>query len=125
MDPITERQLLVNRRYFFGRSATGIGMAALATMLGEDAFGEEIPAPLTQVAPKAKRVIYLFQNGAPSHVELFDHKPELAKRHGQAVPESLLAGKRFSTMTGDASGKKLLAPLEPFHAHGNSGATVS
>jgi hypothetical protein len=125
MDPFTERQLLVNRRYFFGRSATGIGMAALATLLGEDAFGEEIPTPLTQIAPKAKRVIYLFQNGAPSHVELFDHKPELAKRHGQAVPDSLLAGKRFSTMTGNASGKKLLAPLEPFHARGNSGATVS
>ena len=125
MHPLTESQLIVNRRYFFGRSATGIGMAALATMLGEDAFGNELPATLTQIAPKAKRVIYLFQNGAPSHVELFDHKPELAKRHGQAVPESLLAGKRFSTMTGNASGKKLLAPLEPFHARGQSGATVS
>ncbi len=123
MDPITERQLLVNRRYFFGRSATGIGMAALASLLGEDAFAEG--TMLTNIAPKAKRVIYLFQNGAPSHVELFDHKPELARRHGQPVPESLLAGKRFSTMTGNPSGKKLLAPLEPFHAHGNSGATVS
>ena len=123
MDPITERQLLVNRRYFFGRSATGIGMAALASMLGKDAFAEE--APLTQIAPKAKRVIYLFQNGAPSHVELFDYKPELAKRHGQAVPDSYLAGKRFSTMTGNASGKKLLGALEPFHARGQSGATVS
>lgn len=125
MDPITERQLLVNRRYFFGRSATGIGMAALASMLGEEAFGNEVPSPLTQIAPKAKRVIYLFQNGAPSHVELFDHKPELAKRHGQAVPDSYLAGKRFSTMTGNASGKKLLGALEPFHARGQSGATVS
>ena len=127
MHPLTESQLLVNRRYFFGRSATGIGMAALATMLGEEAFGDSdaIPAPLTQIAPKAKRVIYLFQNGAPSHVELFDHKPELAKRHGQAVPDSLTVGKRFSTMTGNASGKKLLAPLEPFHARGRSGATVS
>jgi hypothetical protein len=123
MDPITERQLLVNRRYFFGRSATGIGMAALASMLGKDAFAEE--APLAQIAPKAKRVIYLFQNGAPSHVELFDYKPELAKRHGQAVPDSYLAGKRFSTMTGNASGKKLLGALEPFHARGQSGATVS
>jgi len=124
MDPITEHQLMVNRRYFFGKSATGIGMAALASMLGEDAFGSEPPL-LTQIAPKAKRVIYLFQNGAPSHVELFDHKPQLAKRHGEAVPDSMLAGKRFSTMTGNASGKKLLAPLEPFHARGQSGATVS
>lgn len=125
MDPITERQLFVNRRYFFGRSATGIGMAALASMLGEDAFGNEVPPSLTQIAPKSKRVIYLFQNGAPSHVELFDHKPELAKRHGQAVPDSYLAGKRFSTMTGNASGKKLLGALEPFRSRGQSGATVS
>ena len=125
MDPITERQLLVNRRYFFGRSATGIGMAALASMLGEESFGSDVPPQLTQIAPKAKRVIYLFQNGAPSHVELFDHKPELVKRHGQAVPDSYLAGKRFSTMTGNASGKKLLGALEPFHARGESAATVS
>jgi hypothetical protein len=123
MDPITESQLLVNRRYFFGRAATGLGMAALASMLGKDAFGGE--SGLGRIAPKAKRVIYLFQNGAPSHVELFDHKPELTRRHGQPVPESYLAGKRFSTMTGNASGKKLLAPLEPFHARGRSGATVS
>jgi len=124
MDPLTESQLLVNRRYFFGKSATGLGMAALASMLGEDAFGAE-PSLLTQIAPKAKRVIYLFQNGAPSHVELFDHKPELAKRHGQPVPESFVAGKRFSTMTANASAQRLLAPLEPFKQHGKSGATVS
>ena len=124
LHPANEHQLLVNRRYFFGKSATGLGMAALASMLGEDAFGAE-PSLLTQIAPKAKRVIYLFQNGAPSHVELFDHKPELAKRHGQPVPESFVAGKRFSTMTAKASAQKLLAPLEPFKQHGRSGATVT
>jgi hypothetical protein len=124
MDPITERQFLVNRRYFFGRCANGIGLAALASLLGkESSFGSEPLLP--QIAPKAKRVIYLFQNGAPSHVELFDHKPELVKRHGQPVPESMLAGKRFSTMTGNPSGKKLLGALEPFQARGKSGATVS
>ncbi len=124
MDPITERQFLVNRRYFFGRCANGIGLAALASLLGkESSFGSEPLLP--QIAPKAKRVIYLFQNGAPSHVELFDHKPELVKRHGQPVPDSMLAGKRFSTMTGNPSGKKLLGALEPFQARGKSGATVS
>lgn len=124
MDPITERQFLVNRRYFFGRCANGIGLAALASLLGkESSFGSEPLLP--QIAPKANRVIYLFQNGAPSHVELFDHKPELVKRHGQPVPESMLAGKRFSTMTGNPSGKKLLGALEPFQARGKSGATVS
>ena len=128
MDPITQSQLLVNRRYFFGRAATGLGMAALASLLGRDAFGRDSSvgeSALTNLAPKAKRVIYLFQNGAPSHVELFDHKPELAKRHGQPVPESVMAGKRFSTMSAKASERKLLGPLEPFHARGRSGATVS
>jgi hypothetical protein len=124
MDSRFPDPLLLTRRSFFGRSATGIGMAALASLLGDDAFASGNPW-LTKIAPKAKRVIYLFQNGAPSHVELFDHKPELAKHHGQAVPDSLLSGKRFSTMTGNATGKKLLAPLEPFRNHGASGATVS
>lgn len=124
MDPITERQLLVNRRFFFGRCANGIGLAALASLLGREAFGSEQPL-LPQIAPKARRVIYLFQNGAPSHVELFDHKPELVKRHGQVVPESFVAGKRFSTMTDKAAAKKLLGALEPFQKHGKCGATVS
>ncbi len=127
IDPITEHQLLVNRRHFFGKSATGIGMAALASLLGEDALGSEeaMQKAVSQIAPKAKRVIYLFQNGAPSHVELFDDKPELRRRHGQAIPDSLLTGKRFSTMTGDPQGKKILGALEPFHRRGKSGATVS
>ncbi|MEM1086002.1 MAG: DUF1501 domain-containing protein [Verrucomicrobiota bacterium] len=126
-DPITERQLLINRRHFFGKSATGIGVAALASLLGEEAFGDEaaLKQAIGRIAPKAKRVIYLFQNGGPSHVELFDNKPELARMHGKPVPDSLLAGKRFSTMTGNASGKQLLAPLEPFQQRGQSGATVS
>ncbi|MBT5708485.1 MAG: DUF1501 domain-containing protein, partial [Verrucomicrobia bacterium] len=80
---------------------------------------------LTHFAPKAKRVIYLFQNGGPTHVELFDGKPSLAAMHGKPVPESFVSGKRFSTMTGKADGKLMLAPVEPFQQHGQSGATVS
>ncbi|NNC89141.1 MAG: DUF1501 domain-containing protein [Akkermansiaceae bacterium] len=131
MDPRTEQQLSVNRRYFFGKTATGIGGAALASLLGREGLAAPpqaaggVPAYLRPIAPKAKRVIYLFQNGAPTHVELFDYKPKLAKLHGTPVPDSYLGGKRFSTMTGDPKGKKLLAPLEPFHQHGQSGAWVS
>jgi hypothetical protein len=74
---------------------------------------------------RAKRVIYLFQNGAPTHVDLFDYKPKLAQMHGQPVPESAIAGKRFSTMSGGVKGKLMLAPVEPFHKRGKSGAWVS
>jgi hypothetical protein len=80
---------------------------------------------LPHFAPRAKHVIYLFQNGAPTHVDLFDYKPALEKLHGQPVPESYFAGKRFSTMTGNPQGKVLLAPVEPFAQHGQSGAWVS
>ena len=122
------------RREFFGRSAQGIGTAALARLLTQDGLASaqdssSLPQPglanLPHFAPKAKRVIYLFQNGAPTHVDLFDYKPELQKRHGQAVPEEVVAGKRFSTMTGNPQGKLLLAPVEPFHQRGQSGAWVS
>jgi hypothetical protein len=64
-------------------------------------------------------------NGAPTHVDWFDYKPRLAELHGQPVPESMIAGKRFSTMTGEASGKKLLGPIETFRQYGQSGAWVS
>jgi hypothetical protein len=70
-------------------------------------------------------VIYLFQNGAPTHVDLFDYKPALQHLHGQPVPESYFAGKRFSTMTGSPQGKRLLAPVEPFARRGRCGAWVS
>jgi hypothetical protein len=127
MDPRLESQHLVNRREFFGKSATGIGVAALASLLGEDAQASsgEIPAALSHFAPKAKRVIVLFQNGAPSHLELFDHKPQLTKMHGQPVPPSYMAGKRFSTMSAAADQRKLLGAIEPFKQRGQCGAWVS
>ena len=64
-------------------------------------------------APKAKRVIYLFMNGGPTHVDLFDWKPQIKALHGKPVPDSYVGGKRFSTMTGAAGGKLMLAPVEP------------
>ena len=80
---------------------------------------------LPHFAPRAKRVIYLFMNGAPTHVDLFDYKPALQKLHGRPIPEDYVSGKRFSTMTGDPKGKLVLAPVEPFRQHGQSGAWVS
>lgn len=133
MNPLEQNNLHLNRRHFFGRGATGIGTAALASLLHKDGLTAETEAParfgglpaLPHFAPKAKRVIYLFQNGAPTHVDLFDWKPSLKRMHKEPVPNSYIDGRRFSTMTGDAGGKLLLAPVEPFAQHGESGAWVS
>jgi hypothetical protein len=130
VEPWSGSRLHATRREFFGRTARGVGAAALAWLLGRDGYA----APAGRVgglpgvphfAPKAKRVIYLFQNGAPTHADLFDYKPKLKELHGKPVPESAVAGKRFSTMTGSPQGKLLLAPVEPFAQHGRSGAWVS
>ena len=128
MNPLDENARHVSRREFFGRSATGLGTAALASMLATDGQAANRIAGLSDVPhfkPKAQRVIYLFQNGGPTHVDLFDYKPKLQAMHGQPVPAEYIGEKRFSTMTGNASGKLMLAPVEPFRQHGQSGAWVS
>lgn len=130
-EPIRERQLAINRRHFFGKTATGIGGAALASLLGKDGFAADVPPRRTGLPgvphhdAKAKRVIYLFQNGGPTHVDLFDHKPQLQKLHGKPFPSGYVEGKRFSTMTGKPDGKLVLNHIEPFRQYGQSGAWVS
>ncbi|MCX7400354.1 MAG: DUF1501 domain-containing protein [Planctomycetales bacterium] len=128
MNPLHENSLHVGRREFFGRSAAGLGTAALASLLARDglAAGRSSGLPeLPHFTPKAKRVIYLFQNGGPTHVDLFDYKPKLIEMHGQPVPQDYIGDKRFSTMTGNTAGKVMLAPVEPFRQRGQSGAWVS
>ena len=91
MNPLTEHQLNINRRHFFGKSATGIGTAALSTLLGKEGLSanpqgnDKIPDYIRQIAPKAKRVIYLFQNGAPTHCDLWDYKPKLKELHNLSL----------------------------------------
>lgn len=134
MNPLVEHHLGITRRTLLESSAYGLGGAALSWMLQRDGFAAEGPAAgpvpaglpsLPHFAPKAKRMIYLFQNGGPSHVELFDYKPKLRELHGQPIPEEYLQGRRFSSMTGNATGKRVLGPVEPFRQHGKSGAWVS
>ncbi len=128
MNPFEENSLHVSRREFFGKTATGLGAAALASLLAKDGHSMDRVGGLSELphfAPKAKRVIYLFQNGGPTHVDLFDYKPKLKEMHGQPVPQEYIGDKRFSTMTGSTSGKVMLAPVEPFRQHGQSGAWVS
>src|SRR5687767_9389023 len=121
MNPLLEGKALYTRRQFFGKSALGDGTAALASLLGRDAYAaiggasgpRGIPGlpNLPHFAPKAKRVIYLFQNGAPSHVDLFDYKPKLREWHGKQIPDELTGGKRFSTMTGTQTARPVLGEI--------------
>ena len=130
-DPLLhETQAAMTRRQLFGRSALGLGTAALGSLMSQDGLADDQPQigglpALPHFAAKAKRVIYLFMNGAPTHVDLFDYKPAIAKLHGKPVPQGYVAEKRFSTMTGDPKGKLMLAPVEPFKQYGQSGAWVS
>src|SRR5438552_143664 len=105
MHPLFDHQLRMTRRHFFGRSATGIGIAALATLLAEDLRGADskkdtggLPG-LPHFLPKAKRVIYLFQSGAPSQMDLFDYKPKLTDLRASELPDSIRKGQRLTGMT--------------------------
>ena len=131
MNPWNAIQADLTRRQLFGRTAGGIGAAALASLLGETSASAVAPkrigglAGVPHAEPKAKRVIYLFQNGAPSHVDLFDYKPMLRKMHGTQIPDEIVGGKRFSTMTGGQTARPCLAEITKFKQHGKSGAWVS
>jgi hypothetical protein len=131
MDSRLETQLLLTRRHFFSRASTGIGMAALASLLSGDlrATGDTQPAAglpgLPHFPPKAKRVIYLFQSGAPSQMELFDYKPRLAEFRGAELPESIRMGQRLTGMTATQTSFPVAPSLFKFAQHGNSGAWVS
>jgi len=128
MHPLQEHQLQLTRRALFGRSALGIGGAALGSLLGGDGLGavpDKKSPPLPHFAPKAKRVIYMLQNGAPSHVDLFDYKPKLREWHGKQIPDAIAGGKRFSTMTGGQTERPVLGEISNFSQHGESGAWVS
>src|SRR5688572_22997678 len=93
------RALERTRRHFFRRCGVGLGAAALAGLLAEDAPAADA-TPLAAKPPhfpaRAKSVIFLFMAGGPSQFELFEPKPELQKLHGQPIPESFVAGKRFA-----------------------------
>src|ERR1043166_7244163 len=92
-------RLALTRRHFFSRSSTGIGIAALASLLSENAPASGGLPGLPHFPPKAKRVIYLFQHGAPSQLDLFDYKPNLTKMRGTELPDSIRQGQRLTGMT--------------------------
>ena len=96
---MTIDRLGMTRRHFFSRSSTGIGIAALASLLPDDAKAADALPGLPHFPPKAKRVIYLFQHGAPSQLDLFDYKPKLEKQRGADLPDSVRKGQRLTGMT--------------------------
>src|SRR5450432_207679 len=129
-----ERALHLSRRQFFGRGATSVGIAALAALLTEDGFAAGAPRSAASMPPlpglphhkpTAKRVIVLWQGGAPSHVDLFDHKPGLEAMRGQQIPDSIRAQGRLSTMTAGQKNYPVLPPIKPFKAYGKSGLMLS
>ncbi|MBQ16785.1 MAG: sulfatase [Planctomycetaceae bacterium] len=121
MQPLADHHHLVNRRHFFGRSSVGIGTAALATLLDHESSAERL---VNHFAPKAKRVIYLFQNGAPTQVDLYDHKPGLQRYRGKDLPKEIQGGQRLTTMTQGKS-QKVLSTAWPFRPYGDCGTQIS
>ncbi|REJ64510.1 MAG: DUF1501 domain-containing protein [Planctomycetota bacterium] len=115
----------VNRRAFLSQAGTGIGAAALSSLLASDAAAGS-PSTGTGVphfAPRAKRVIYLFMSGGPSHVDLFDPKPLLTARDGEPIPAELIRNHQFAMIKSDQP--KIKGSPYRFAAHGESGNVVS
>jgi hypothetical protein len=132
MNPQPTHALKVTRRHFFSDCGIGVGKIALGTLLGESvqagafATSVEPPDPLAakqpHFAPRAKRVIHLFMAGAPSQLDLFDYKPELARLEGKPLPPSVIGGQRYAFIRPDAA---VLGPRFKFARYGQCGAQLS
>jgi len=135
---VEERKLQMNRRAFMSKSSLGIGVAALSNLLGGcNLFDRSESGILTQknnlkgildiphFAPKAKRIIYLFQSGGPSQHDLFDYKPLLNKMNGKELPESVRDGQRLTGMTSGQDSFPLAGSIFKFAQHGSNGTWMS
>jgi hypothetical protein len=138
MDSHSQHNLLLTRRQLFGRVSNGIGVAALGSLLEDDLCANprgqnDHPvdprtgglSDLPHFGPKAKRVIYLFQSGAPSQIDLFDYKPMLRKFHGQELPDSVRQGQRITGMTSGQDSLPVASSIFKFNQHGQSGRWLS
>ena len=125
------QQQAVTRRTFLQRAAGGIGLAALGSLLKEQGFAQPTASAIGALpgfpnfAPKAKRIIYLFQSGAPSQMDLFDPKPALATKRGEELPASIRQGQRLTTMTSGQKSFPVAPSIFKFAQHGQSGAWFS
>ncbi|MDF1659388.1 MAG: DUF1501 domain-containing protein [Verrucomicrobiales bacterium] len=116
-----------SRRQFLAQSGAGLGGAALASLIGDKghAASSLSNASFPTHAPKAKRIIYLFQSGGPSQLDLFDYKPHLNSMHAQETPESIFNGQRLTGMTAGQSSFPVARSVFDFKQHGQSGAWIS
>ena len=129
---VVESGMNVNRRHFLSRLSLGLGTVALGSLLIPDLFRRtpedqagEIFKALPHFAPKAKRVIYLFQAGGVSQLESFDYKPKLNDLWGQELPDSVRKGQRLTGMTASQDTFPLVGSIYSFAQYGQSGAWVS
>jgi hypothetical protein len=135
VDPLAAQQLALTRRGFLGRAGGGLGSIALAWLLKSERAAAESKAQaenragglpgLPHFPPRAKRVIYLFQSGAPSQMDLFDYKPALDGLRGTELPESIRQGQRLTGMTSGQHSFPVASSAFRFAQHGQSGALVS
>ncbi|MBX3440859.1 MAG: DUF1501 domain-containing protein [Planctomyces sp.] len=133
MNPLFDAVSSHTRRYFFGRSAAGLGAAALASVANPRLFADAQPPapdslgvlPGLHHAPKAKRVIWLFMADAPSQLDLFDYKPALNDYFDKDLPDSIRMGQRITTMTSGQSRLPVAPSIFKFQQHGQSGAWLS
>ena len=126
---IIDHYLHINRRRFLSRVSLGLGSVALGSLLIPDLFKgnmeESVMTGLPHFAPRAKRIIYLFQNGAPSQLDLFDYKPLLQKMQGEELPASIRQGQRLTGMTADQAKFPLAGTAFKFDQYGQSRAWLS
>jgi len=137
---LEDRSLFLNRRSFLGKAALGAGSVALASLLGNQFFRKDKNGIITKAndfggnngmldalhhASKAKRVIYLFQSGGPSQLELFDYKPTLIKRRGEELPDSIRQGQRLTGMTSGQDSFPLAGSVFDFKQYGQNGTYIS
>ena len=124
----------ITRRTLLGQSARGLGTFALASLLGGgDALAQSPMPGLTthgalpklHFAPKAKRVIYLFMSGAPSHIDLFDNKPKLKELTGEELPKSVRGEQRITGMTSGQAKLLMVGPAYDFKRYGQCGAEIT
>ena len=128
MNPFEHPGNALSRRSFLGLTGLGIGAIAAKSLMAKEAsipIGLLADSKQPHFAPKAKRVIYLFQSGGPSHIDLFDYKPALEKLHGEELPDSVRQGQRLTGMTAGQKSFPLCKGLKGFAQRGESGQWIS
>src|SRR4051812_38547415 len=128
MPQLASFNLPLTRRQFFGRTASGVGIAALASLLDHDLAAAEPRAGTVRALHhprRAKNVIYLFMSGGPSHIDLYDYKPKLRDYHGTELPASIRMGQRVTGMTAGQRSFPCVAPMFKFRRHGQAGIWMS